>query len=106
MTQSVVNEQQAQLQTIEFLTQHVSPQSAPLCGNSIGTDRRFLIQYMPQLADYFHYRNIDVSTCKILAQHWAPQLAPFPKKNCHTALSDILESIEELRYYKKYLMRV
>jgi oligoribonuclease len=76
-----------------------------MCGNTIHQDRRFLLRYMPRLEAFFHYRNIDVSTIKELCRRWRPELLKgFTKKGAHTALADILESIEELRYYRKHLM--
>lgn len=78
-----------------------------MCGNSICQDRRFLARWMPELEAYFHYRNLDVSTLKELAGRWAPHLKEgFRKKNSHRALDDILESIAELQYYRKYLFKL
>ena len=94
--------EQAQQQTIDFLALHVPKGISPLCGNSIGQDRRFLVKYMPILEDYFHYRNVDVSTVKELARRWAPDvLAGVNKRGTHQALDDIRESIEELRHYRE-----
>lgn len=90
---------------IDFLKAFVPPGKSPLCGNTVHQDRRFLLRYMPRLEAYFHYRNIDVSTIKELCRRWRPDiLKGFEKKGAHTALADILESIEELRYYRKNLM--
>ncbi|OGT51868.1 MAG: oligoribonuclease [Gammaproteobacteria bacterium RIFCSPHIGHO2_12_FULL_42_13] len=101
---SQFTENQAELETLAFIKKYVPAKTSPLCGNSIYQDRRFLFQFMPTLEDYFHYRLLDVSTVKILAQRWAPTLAEgFKKESTHTALQDIRDSIEELRYYKKYL---
>jgi oligoribonuclease len=99
--------QQAEHQTLEFLRRHVSAGSSPLCGNSICQDRRFLARSMPRLEAFFHYRNLDVSTLKILAQRWAPAVAEtFKKTSAHLALEDIRESIAELRHYRNHLLRV
>ena len=98
---SKISEREAELQTIEFLKQHVAPGKSPLCGNSIGQDRRFLVRYMPELEDFFHYRNLDVSTIKELARRWRPDvLAGVKKKGSHLALDDIRDSIDELRHYR------
>lgn len=92
---------EAERQTLDFLARHVSPGASPMCGNSICQDRRFLARQMPALESYFHYRNLDVSTLKILAQRWAPELAAgFKKESSHRALDDIRDSIEELIYYR------
>ena len=100
---STITVAQAQEQTLAFIKQHISePRSVPLCGNSIGTDRRFLQEYMPELEEFLHYRNIDVSTLKELARRWHPEvLASVPEKTTtHRALDDIRESIEELVHYR------
>ena len=95
---------QAEAATVAFLNQWVPPNASPMCGNSICQDRRFLHRLMPRLEKYFHYRNLDVSTLKELARRWAPQvLEGFDKDSKHTALSDIRDSIEELRHYRKHL---
>lgn len=100
---SVISEAQAETRTIEFLKQWVPPSTSPMCGNSICQDRRFLANYMPELENFFHYRNLDVSSLKILAQYWAPDIAAAVKKtSAHRALDDIQDSINELRYYKDY----
>jgi oligoribonuclease len=92
---------EAELKTIAFLQQWVGPKASPICGNSICQDRRFLHRCMPELERYFHYRNLDVSTLKELARRWAPQvLASVHKESAHTALSDVRDSINELRYYR------
>jgi oligoribonuclease len=92
--------------TLEFLRQHIpEPRSVPLCGNSIGTDRRFLATYLPEIEEYLHYRSVDVSTIKELARRWNPTIvkgAP-EKETTHRALDDIRESIEELRYFREHL---
>ncbi len=99
--QSTENEESAARKTLEFLQQYVPQGASPMCGNSIGQDRRFMARHMPALEQYFHYRNLDVSTLKILMQRWRPDLeAGFSKAGTHQALDDIRESIEELRYYR------
>jgi oligoribonuclease len=103
---STVNEAEAERLTIEFLRQWVPENTSPICGNSIGQDRRFLVRYMPKLEAYFHYRNIDVSTLKELAARWAPEVKNgFNKESTHQALDDIIESIEELRYYREHFIK-
>ncbi len=103
---STINEAEAERLTIEFLKQWVPENTSPICGNSIGQDRRFLYRYMPKLEAYFHYRNIDVSTLKELAARWAPEVKNgFNKESSHQALEDIIESIEELRYYREHFIR-
>jgi oligoribonuclease len=103
---SIINEAEAERLTIEFLKQWVPENTSPICGNSIGQDRRFLYRYMPRLEAYFHYRNIDVSTLKELAARWAPEVKDgFNKESTHQALDDIIESIEELRYYRENFIR-
>ena len=103
---STINEAEAERLTIEFLKQWVPENTSPICGNSIGQDRRFLVRYMPKLEAYFHYRNIDVSTLKELAARWAPEVKNgFNKESTHQALDDIIESIEELRYYRKHFIK-
>jgi oligoribonuclease len=104
---SPVSTLEAEAATLAFLERHVEPNNAPLCGNSVWQDRRFLSRYMPTLQNYLHYRIIDVSTVKELAGRWRPELmAGFSKKNAHTALADIQESIEELKYYREHFMRL
>ncbi|MEX1267023.1 MAG: oligoribonuclease [Woeseia sp.] len=96
---------EAEQATLEFLAQHVPPNTSPMCGNSICQDRRFLARQMPELEAYFHYRNLDVTTLKILAQTWAPGVAGgFTKESSHRALSDIRDSIAELQYYRETLL--
>jgi oligoribonuclease len=103
---STINDAEAERQTLEFIKQWVPEQASPICGNSIGQDRRFLYRYMPALEAYFHYRNIDVSTLKELAARWAPHVKEgFKKESSHQALDDIIESIEELRYYREHFIR-
>lgn len=103
---SAIDDAEAERLTIEFLKQWVPENTSPICGNSIGQDRRFLYRYMPKLEAYFHYRNIDVSTLKELAARWAPEIKDgFNKQASHQALDDILESIEELRYYREHFIK-
>ncbi|MBT0726044.1 oligoribonuclease [Rosenbergiella australiborealis] len=105
--QSTVTEADAQALTIEFLKQWVPENCSPICGNSIGQDRRFLVNYMPQLESYFHYRAIDVSTLKELARRWKPEILPqFHKKGTHQALDDIRESIAELAFYRENFIKL
>lgn len=103
--ESNTNVQDAERQTLEFLAAWVSSGASPMCGNSICQDRRFLAREMPALEQYFHYRNLDVSTLKILAQQWAPAVANgFKKESTHRALSDIRDSIAELVWYRDNLL--
>lgn len=103
---SQTDEAGAETLTLEFLARHVPAGASPLCGNSICQDRRFLARWMPRLEAYCHYRNLDVSTLKILAQRWAPEVAAsFKKSGQHLALEDIRESIAELRHYRARLLR-
>ena len=102
---SLVDEAQAEAQVIEFLKQYVPKGKSPMCGNSICQDRRFLARTMPLLEAFFHYRNLDVSTLKELAKRWKPViLTGFKKAQAHTALADIIESIDELAYYRTHLL--
>ena len=102
---SDVSAQEAERQTIDFLRDWVTNGASPMCGNSICQDRRFLAREMPELERYFHYRNLDVSTLKILAQQWAPAVAKgFNKESSHRALSDIRDSIAELVWYRDKLL--
>jgi len=97
----------AQHQTIEFLSHWVPAGKSPLCGNTIGQDRRFMVKYMPELEAYCHYRSIDVSTIKELAVRWQPDvLKGFNKKGVHLALDDIQESIAELQYYRSHVFKI
>jgi len=103
---SLINDAEAERLTIDFLKDWVPANTSPICGNSIGQDRRFLYRYMPTLEAYFHYRNIDVSTLKELAARWAPAVKDgFNKESTHQALDDILESIEELQYYREHFIK-
>lgn len=101
-----VNETQAEQQTIQFLSQYLDKGKSPMCGNSICQDRRFLCKYMPELASFFHYRNLDVSTLKELAIRWRPELLNgVVKESKHLALNDIKDSINELVYYRQHFIR-
>lgn len=93
----------AETKTLEFLAQHLPSGKIPLCGNSIWQDRRFLGRHMPRLERFFHYRIVDISSFKELAKRWYPDLPPFKKGEAHLALADILESVEELKYYRDRL---
>ncbi|WP_336366248.1 oligoribonuclease [Marinobacter sp. C2H3] len=104
---SKVSEAEAEQQTIAFLKQYLGAGQSPLCGNSIGQDRRFLVKYMPELEAFFHYRNLDVSTVKELARRWRPDVLDGVKKNgSHLALDDIRDSINELRHYRATFFRL
>lgn len=104
---STVTEELAQDQLIAFLKQYVPANSTPMCGNSIGQDRRFLVKYMPKLAAFFHYRNVDVSTLKELSKRWKPEVhAAFKKQQRHTALADVHESIDELEHYRNHFLKL
>ncbi len=102
---SKISVAEAEAQTIAFLRQHCPEGKSPLCGNSIGQDRRFIVKYMPALSDFLHYRSVDVSTIKELARRWYPALEAPPKSEAHRALDDIKESIEELRFYKNAVFK-
>lgn len=103
---SRISEREAEATTLAFLERLVEKKRSPLCGNTIWQDRRFLSRYMPTLESYLHYRMIDVSSIKELVQRWRPDLsAGYTKRNTHTALADIRESIEELRYYREHFLR-
>jgi oligoribonuclease len=105
--QSSISAAEAEAQTLAFLKQWLPAKTSPICGNSIGQDRRFLCRYMPELEGFFHYRNLDVSTVKELAARWAPQLKDgFTKKAAHRALDDIIESIDELKYYRQHFFKL
>lgn len=104
---STVTEAQAEDALLDFLSRYVPKGKAPLCGNSIGQDRRFLARYMPRLEAYLHYRNVDVSTLKELARRWKPQVVDsFKKAQKHTALADVQESINELEHYRAHFLSV
>jgi len=104
---STVTEQQATDAIIAFLSQYVPKNGSPMCGNSIGQDRRFLAKYMPHLEAFFHYRNLDVSTLKELSKRWAPEVQKsFKKQQRHTALADVHESIDELEHYRTHFLKL
>jgi oligoribonuclease len=104
---STVTEAQAEEQLIAFLSQYVPKSGSPMCGNSIGQDRRFLVKYMPKLEAFFHYRNLDVSTLKELSKRWRPDVqASFKKQQRHTALADVHESIDEMLHYRKHFLQM
>jgi oligoribonuclease len=101
------NEQSASKATIAFMEQWVPPGASPMCGNTICQDRRFMARHMPELEAFFHYRNLDVSTLKILMQRWRPELeSGITKTGAHLALDDIRESIDEMRYYREHFLRL
>lgn len=103
--ESAVNTAQAEQMVLEFLRRHVNPGTSPMCGNSVHQDRRFLNSEMPELASFFHYRNLDVSTLKELARRWKPSILENLQKNAtHQALDDIRESIVELAYYRTHFL--
>lgn len=103
---STLTEAQAEEEILQFIKRYVPKNSTPMCGNTIGQDRRFLVKYMPRLEAYFHYRNIDVSTLKELAKRWKPAVAEsFKKAQKHTALADVHESIDELEHYRKHFLQ-
>jgi oligoribonuclease len=104
---SGTTEEAAEKELLSFLGKFVPKSGSPMCGNTIGQDRRFLAKYMPKLEAFFHYRNLDVSTLKELAKRWAPEVhKSFKKKQCHTALADVHESIDELEHYRTHLLRL
>ena len=104
---STLDEAAVEAEALAFVQQYVAKGGSPMCGNSIGQDRRFMVRYMPVLEDWFHYRNLDVSTLKELCKRWKPEIADgFVKKSDHTALVDIRESIEELKYYREHFIKL
>lgn len=104
---STVTEAQAEDELLAFLRRYVGKGQSPLCGNTIGQDRRFLVRYMPRLEAFFHYRSIDVSTLKELARRWRPEvMQAFKKRQLHTALADVHESIDELAHYRQHFIRL
>ena len=104
---ATLTEEEAQAQLIAFLSQYIASNKSPMCGNSIGQDRRFLAKYMPKLEAFFHYRNLDVSTLKELSKRWKPEVhASFKKQQRHTALADVHESIDELEHYRKHFLKL
>ncbi len=107
VNESGIDEQEAIRQTVAFLEQWVPKGASPICGNSVGQDRRFLYKHMPELEQYFHYRTVDVSTLKELARRWKPEvLDQFSKKGTHLALDDIRESIAELQFYRNKILTI
>ncbi len=103
---SPIDEQEAERQTLEFLTQYSAKKASPLCGNSICQDRRFMANYMPELEAFFHYRNLDVSSVKELVRRWKPQIMEgFSKQSKHEAMDDIKDSINELKYYREHFFK-
>ncbi len=104
---SRLTEEQAEEQLIAFLERYVPKNSSPMCGNSIGQDRRFLVKYMPRLERFFHYRSLDVSTLKELSKRWRPEIySAFKKQQRHTALADVHESIDELEHYRRHFLKL
>jgi oligoribonuclease len=104
---STWSEAQVEQAVLAFLQEHVPAKASPMCGNSICQDRRFLARFMPSLEAWFHYRNLDVSTLKELVRRWRPELVKgLPKEGRHEALADVLESIDELRYYREHFLRL
>ncbi|MEI6661087.1 MAG: oligoribonuclease [Comamonadaceae bacterium] len=104
---STTTEEQAQTAILDFLSQYVPAGSSPMAGNTIGQDRRFLVEYMPKLEAFFHYRNLDVSTLKELSRRWRPEVyASFKKQQRHTALADVHESIDELEHYRTHFLKL
>ncbi len=104
--QTTVDDAEAENQTLEFLQKWVPAGKSPMCGNSICQDRRFLYRYMPKLEAFFHYRNLDVSTLKELAARWAPEIQKgFQKRASHQAMDDVIESIDELKYYRENFIK-
>jgi oligoribonuclease len=104
---STISEAQAEEQLLAFISKYVPKAGSPMCGNTIGQDRRFLVKYMPRLEAYFHYRNLDVSTLKELAKRWRPEVYnAFKKQQAHTALADVHESIDELAHYRENFLKL
>ncbi|WWO96434.1 MAG: oligoribonuclease [Candidatus Dasytiphilus stammeri] len=104
---SKYNERDAEIATLKFLKEWVPENYSPICGNSIGQDRRFLLHYMPELETYFNYRYLDVSTLKELVKRWKPHILPgFKKRAKHQALEDIRESVAELAYYREHFLQL
>lgn len=103
---STMDDAAVEAAALAFMAEYVPQRSSPMCGNSIGQDRRFMVRYMPKLEDWFHYRNLDVSTLKELCRRWQPEIYKgFSKQGAHTALADIRESIAELQYYRQHFLR-
>ena len=104
---STLDEAAVEVEALAFVQRYVPPQTSPMCGNTIGQDRRFLVKYMPKLESFFHYRSIDVSTLKELARRWRPEVVDsFKKQQSHTALADVHESIDELLHYRAHFIQL
>ena len=104
---ATLDEAAAEAVALAFVQEYAPKGVSPMCGNTIGQDRRFMVRYMPRLEEWFHYRNIDVSTLKELCRRWKPEIAKgFNKESAHTALADIRESIEELKYYREHFLKI
>lgn len=104
---STLTEAEAEAQLLAWMQEYVPARTSPMCGNTVHQDRRFMARWMPKLEEYFHYRNLDVSTLKELARRWKPEVAKgVVKKGRHEALADIMESIEELRYYRETFIKL
>ena len=104
---ATLTEAEAEQQLLHFMAQWLPEKTSPMCGNTIHQDRRFMARYMPKLEAYFHYRNLDVSTLKELAKRWHPAVAKgVVKKGAHQALDDIIESIEEMKYYRAQFLKL
>ena len=104
---SLLDDKAVEQEALAFMLEYVPKGASPMCGNSIGQDRRFMVRYMPKLEEWFHYRNLDVSTLKELCKRWKPEVAKgFVKKSDHTALVDVRESIEELKYYREHFIKL
>lgn len=105
--QSKLNEADVEAQTIAFLQRYAERGSSPMCGNSVHQDRRFMVKYMSSLADFFHYRNLDVSTVKELAKRWRPDVASgYKKQSSHQAMDDIRDSVDELKHYREHFFKL
>ena len=104
---SRLSEAEVEEKLLDFISAWIPEKTSPMCGNTIHQDRRFMVRYMPKLEAYFHYRNLDVSTLKELARRWHPAVAKgVVKRGSHQALDDILESIEEMRYYREHFLKL
>jgi oligoribonuclease len=104
---STLDDAAVEAAALAFMKEYVPERGSPMCGNSIGQDRRFMVRYMPQLEAWFHYRNLDVSTLKELCKRWKPEVAKgVVKKGAHTAMADIRESIDELKYYREHFIKL
>ena len=104
---STTTVEEVEIEAMKFVRHYIPAHTSPMCGNSIGQDRRFMARYMPKLEDWFHYRNLDVSTLKELCKRWTPELAKKLKKSGrHEALADIYESIDELKFYRENFLRI